>query len=133
MAEVRRLVRGESDRLRIGYIESAEQEYLGPALVELRRRYPKLNIKMLDQTLAEMITALRRGEIDLAFTAYGAEALLGDFYAHKLASVPSLVALPLDHPLASQKQISISQLKNESFVGGAGLLPGYKQKIMIIV
>jgi DNA-binding transcriptional LysR family regulator len=133
MAEVRRLVRGESDRLRIGYIASAVQEYLGPALVELRRRYPKLNIKMLDQTLAEMITALRRGEIDLAFTAYGAEALLGDFYAHKLASVPSLVALPLDHPLASQKQISISQLKNESFVGGAGLLPGYKQKIMIIV
>jgi len=57
----------------IGYIASAAQEYLEPALVELRRRYPKLKIKMLDQTPAEMITALRRGEIDLAFTAYGAD------------------------------------------------------------
>ena len=66
MAEVRRLVRGESDRLRIGYIASAVQEYLAPALVELRRRYPKLKIKMLDQTPAGMITALRRGEIDFA-------------------------------------------------------------------
>ena len=140
MAEVRRLVRGESDRLRIGYIASAVQEYLGPALVELRRRYPKLKIKMLDQTPAEIITALRRGEIDLALTAYGAEALSGDFYTRKLASVPSLVALPLDHPLASQKQISISQLKNESFVGVSLLacrreqatdyLPGYRQKIV---
>jgi DNA-binding transcriptional LysR family regulator len=133
MAEVRRLARGESDSLRIGYIASVMHEYLGPALVEFRCRYPKLNIKMLDQTPAEMISALRRGEIDLALTAYGAEALSHDFYTHKLASVPSLVVLPFEHPLASQKQISISQLKNESFVGGAGLLPGYKQKIMIIV
>jgi molybdate transport repressor ModE-like protein len=131
MAEVRRLVRGESDRLRIGYIASAVQEYLEPALVELRRRYPKLKIKMLDQTPAEMITALRRGEIDLAFTAYGAEALSGDFYMHKLASVPGLVTLPLDHPLAHHKQISISQLKKESFVGARdSILPGYNQKIV---
>jgi molybdate transport repressor ModE-like protein len=102
MAEVRRLVRGESDRLRIGYIASVMHEYLGPALAKLRRTHPKLKIKMLDQTPAEMITALRRGEIDLALTAYGAEALSGDFYTYKLASVPSLVVLPLDHPLASQ-------------------------------
>src|SRR5437899_9560377 len=44
MAEVRRLVRGESDRLRIGYVASAVQEYLGPALAVLRRAYPKLKI-----------------------------------------------------------------------------------------
>src|SRR5271170_121448 len=36
MAEVRRLVRGESDRLRVGYVASAVQEYLGPALATLR-------------------------------------------------------------------------------------------------
>jgi len=131
MAEVRRLVRGESDRLRIGYIASAVQEYLAPALVELRRRYPKLKIKMLDQRPAEMITALRRGEIDLALTSYGADAFSRDFYTNKLASVPTLVALALDHPLASQKQISISELKNEAFVGASDLtLPGYKQKIV---
>jgi DNA-binding transcriptional LysR family regulator len=131
MAEVRRLVRGESDRLRIGYIASAVQEYLGPALVDLRRRHPKLKIKMLDQTPGEMITALRRGEIDLALTSYGADAFSRDFYTNKLASVPTLVALPLDHPLASQKQISISELKKESFVGAPdSLLPGYNQKIV---
>ena len=41
MAEVRRLVRGESERLRIGYVASAAQEYLGPALALLRRTYPR--------------------------------------------------------------------------------------------
>ncbi len=131
MAEVRRLVRGESDRLRIGYVASAVQEYLGPALAVLRRAYPKLKVKMLDQTPGEMIIALRRGEIDLALTGHGVDLLSRDFYTHKLASVPSLVALPLDHPLAAQKQISISELKNESFVRGAdSVVPGYNQKIL---
>src|SRR5882724_9769061 len=131
MAEVRSLVRGEADRLRIGYVASAVQEYLGPALRVLRRTYPKLKVKMLDQTPGEMIIALRQGEIDLALTGHGVDLLSRDFYTHKLASVPSLVALPLDHRLASQKQISISQLKNESFVRGAdNVVPGYTQKIV---
>src|SRR5439155_5332648 len=115
MAEVRRLVRGESERLRIGYIASAVQEYLGPALAVLRRTYPKLKVKMLDQTPGEMIIALRRGEIDLALTGHGVALLSRDFYTHKLASVPSVVALPLNHQLASLKQIYISELKGESF------------------
>ena len=131
MAEARRLVRGESDRLRVGYIASAVQEYLAPALTVVRRAHPKLKIKMLDQTPGEIISALRAGQIDLALTFGGAEALSRDFYTHKLASVPSWVVLPFDHPLASQKQISISQLRNDSFVeAGGSIIPGYRQKII---
>jgi DNA-binding transcriptional LysR family regulator len=131
MAEVRLLVRGESDRLRIGYVASAVQEYLGPALAVLRRAHPKLKVKMLDQTPGEMIIALRRGEIDLALTGHGVDLLSRDFYTHKLASVPSVVVLPLDHQLASLKQIHISELKGESFVGAPdSVVPGYKQKVV---
>ena len=131
MAEVRRVVRGESERLRIGYVASAVQEYLGPALAALRRAHPKVKVKMLDLTPGEMIVALRRGEIDLALTSQGADLLSRDFYSHKLASVPSLVVLPLNHPLASQKEISISQLKNEYFVGAPEMdVPGYNRRII---
>jgi len=131
MAEVRRLVRGESDRLRIGYVASAVQEYLGPALAALRRTHPKVKVKMLDLTPGEQITALRRGEIDLALTADGADLLSRDFYTHKLATVSSLVALPVDHPLASRKQISISELRDESFVNAPdSIAPGYNQKVI---
>jgi molybdate transport repressor ModE-like protein len=131
MAEIRRFVRGESDRLRIGFIASAVQEFLGPALAVLRRKYPKLKVKMLDQSPGEMIAALRRGEIDFALTSWGADAFSRDYYTRKLATVPSLVALPLDHPLASEQHVSISDLKNESFVGASDIgLPGYNQKII---
>jgi DNA-binding transcriptional LysR family regulator len=131
MAQVRRLVRGENELLRIGYVASAVQEYLGPALSVLRRSHPKVKVKMLDLTPGEQIIALRQGEIDLGLTGSGVDVLSRDFYTHKIASVPSLVALPLGHRLAAHKQISISQLKNESFVAAPDeVVPGYSQKII---
>ncbi len=130
MAEARRLVRGENDLLRIGYTAAAVEEFLGPALTALHRTDPKLKIKMFDQTVAEMISALRQGEIDLALTFCGGELLTRDFYTHKLASVGSVVCLPIGHPLASRRQVSISQLKNESFVGTPDdVVPGKNQRI----
>jgi len=131
MAEVRRMNRGESERLRIGYIASAVQEYLGPALAVLRRAYPKLKVKMLDQTPGEMIVALRQGKIDLALTLHGTDLLSRDFYARKLATVRSLVALPISHRLATERQVSLSQLKGETFVRGSDdAVPGYTQRVV---
>ena len=131
MAEVRRLNRGESERLLIGYIASAVQEYLEPALAVLRRAYPRLKIKMLDQTPGEMIIALRKGKIDLALTLHGIDLLSRDFYARKLATVRSIVALPVSHRFATKRQVSLSQLKGETFVRGSDdMVPGYTQKII---
>src|ERR1700689_787152 len=131
MAEVRRLGRGESERLSIGYLASAVQEYLGPALAVLRRAYPRLKVKMIDQTPGEMIIALRQGKIDLALTLHGIDLLARDFYARKLATVRSVVALPVSHRLATERQVSLSQLKGETFVRGSeDVLPGYTQRVV---
>jgi molybdate transport repressor ModE-like protein len=131
VAEVRRLIRGESERLRIGYVATAAQGYLAPALARLRREYPKLKVKMLDQTPGEMIAALDRGEIDLALTNHGVNLLSRDFYTRKLASVPSVLAVPIDHRLAAKTSLSISQLKDEMFVRASDeVVPGYNQKII---
>ena len=131
MAEVRRLVRGESERLRIGYIASAFQQYLAPALAAVRRAYPKLKVKMLDQTPGEMIIGLRQGEIDLALTLQGADLLSRDFYARKLATIRSLVVLPVSHRFAAEKQVSLSQLKRETFIRGSDdAVPGYNHRIV---
>ena len=130
MAEVRRLNRGESERLRIGYMASAVQQYLGPALAVLRRNYPRLKVKMLDQTPGEMITALREGKIDLALTLHGIDLLSRDFYIRKIATVRSVAALPVSHRFATKRQVSLKQLKGETFVRGSDDgIPGYNQRI----
>jgi DNA-binding transcriptional LysR family regulator len=65
IAEARRLARGQRDLLRIGYLGSAAQEFLNPALAELRRTQPEVRIKLLDLSPGQQIAALRKGEIDL--------------------------------------------------------------------
>jgi DNA-binding transcriptional LysR family regulator len=130
MGDVRRLVRGEGDQLRIGYLASAGQQYLGEPIRALRRLHPKVKMKMVDLTPGEVISALRRGEIDLALTYLGMDLLSRDFYTRKIDNVPSVAVLPIDHRLASQKQIRISQLKNERFLQVADTCaPGYNQKV----
>ena len=124
------MARGESERLRIGYVASAVQEYLGPALTVLRRAYPRLRVEMLDQTPGEMIIALRQNKIDVALTLHGIDVLSRDFFARKLARVGSVVALPVSHRFAAEKQVSLSQLKDELFVRGSDdVVPGYTQRI----
>src|SRR4030095_3334134 len=131
VAEVRRLGRGESERLRIGYIASAVQEYLGSALAALRRAYPSLKLKMLDQTPGEMIIALRQGKIDLELTLLGIDLLSRYFYARKIATVRSLVALPVNHRFATERQVSLSQLKGETVRRGSDHeVPGYTERII---
>src|SRR5262249_42032609 len=116
VAEARSLVRGENERLRIGYLASAGQEYLGPALTAVRQTHPKVKIKMVDLKTGDQIVAMRRNEIDLALISLGADLLARDFYTRKIDTVQSLVVLPIHHPLASQERISLSQLKNDHFL-----------------
>ena len=131
MVEVRRLLRGESEQLRIGYVGSAARDYLNPALVRLRQTYPAARLQLLDLSPGEQITALRRGKIDVALTDQGAEILSRDFFTRKLAAVSSVVILPASHPLASQRTIRIAQLKNETFVNGLESdMPGYNRRII---
>jgi DNA-binding transcriptional LysR family regulator len=62
---------------------------------------------------------------------HGVDLLARDFYARKLATVRSLVALPVSHRFATERQVSLSQLKGETFVQGSDdEVPGYTQRII---
>src|SRR3569833_2405404 len=62
LGEVRKLARGQTASLRIGYIMSAAPEYLGPALATVRAVHPEVKVKLIDLSPGEQIAALRRGE-----------------------------------------------------------------------
>ena len=130
LIEMRRLLRGENEPLRVGTVGSAAQEYLGPAIAAFRRSYPKTKVKLLDLSPGEQIAALRRGEIDVALTDHGGNLLSRDFYTRKVATVGSVVVLPAGHPLMSRKTLRLAELKNEMFVAGLDSdNPGYNRKV----
>jgi DNA-binding transcriptional LysR family regulator len=130
MVDVRHIVRGEAEELRIGYLASAFGEYLAPALEKVRQVYPRTKVKLLDLFPGEQITALRQGKIDIALTQEIGDLLRRDFYTRELAVTESVVFLPAGHPLAVRKQVKIAELKNETFVTGTEeRVPGYRRRL----
>ena len=117
LAEARRLARGQKAELRIGYLASAAQSLLNPALATLRRAHPEVKTKLLDLSPGEQITALKEGAIDVAFIGQEGSIASHDFYTRRLAKLPVLAVLPADHRLAARKEIRLAELKGEQFIG----------------
>jgi len=133
MLEVRRLARGQSEEIRLGYLGSAFEEYLEPALKKLHKAHPRTKVKLLDLFPGEQITALRNGEIDIGLTLETGALLGRDFYTRKLAADKSVVFLPRGHPLASRKELRLAELKNETFLMGPDdHVPGARRQLIRI-
>src|SRR6516165_3431023 len=116
LEEARRLARGQRDLIRLGYLGSAAQTFLDPALSALRRTHPEVKVKLLDLSPGEQIVALRKGEIDLALIGQEGAVLSGEFYVRKLTTLPVVAVMPADHPLASRERISVRELYGERFI-----------------
>jgi DNA-binding transcriptional LysR family regulator len=115
--EARQLARGQRDLIRIGYLGSAAQTFLDPALATLRHSHAEVKVKLFDLSPGEQITALRKGEIDLAMIGQEGAAVSNEFYTRKLATLPVVALLPQDHPLAGEPKIFLKQLRGERFIG----------------
>jgi len=117
ITELRSIARGHRRELRVGFIGSAAQCYLTPALIPLRQAHEDVKVKLLDLTPGEQIRALRAGEIDLAMIGQEGASLAREFHTRLLASLGVLVVLPRDHRLAKRKQLALAELRSEGFIG----------------
>lgn len=125
IAEARRTARGQRDLVRVGYLGSAAQAFLDPALASLRRDRPEVKVKLLDLSPGEQIAALRKGEIDVAITGQEGGFAASEFYTRKLATLPIVAVLPADHRLAKRRKIRLKDLRGERFLSAPeGDLPG---------
>jgi len=62
LEEVRHQARGSGGQLRVGFLISAAQHILTPAMDQLRRSHPDLKLKLFDMSPKEQIDALRGGK-----------------------------------------------------------------------
>ncbi|AZE83967.1 Transcriptional regulator, LysR family [Pseudomonas orientalis] len=112
---VEEAVAGQSGMLTIGAISTAMFDVLPGVIEQLKTQYPQLTVSVREIDSVEAIPALEAGDIDLAFAR-----LDGDFGASiqsfALTEDRLMVALPVDHPLASRKRISLASLATEPLV-----------------
>lgn len=117
MADLRRQARGERSVLRVGYLGSAAQSFLSPALATLRKSHPDARLKLHDLSPREQIAALRSGELDVALIGQEGMVAAKEFHSAKLCSLGVCAALADSDRLATKKSIVLIDLKGREFIG----------------
>ncbi|WP_138493600.1 LysR family transcriptional regulator [Paenibacillus pinistramenti] len=84
-------------------------------LREYRRRLPDVQLHVQMLTTQEMVTLLRRGEVDMCLSSPPIHE--EDIECQIVCADPILAAVPLGHRLASRTSLSLIELREEWFVG----------------
>ena len=112
--------------LRMASFPTAGATLMPLAIARFRGAHPGVGLSLAEGEPEEIAPRLRAGELDLAllFEFRGGGAKLGSGLARvDLLEDPMHVALPRDHPLASQPRLRLAELSGESWVQTSAASP----------
>lgn len=111
---VRQAEQGLVGTLRIGIIAPAANAWLAGILRSFQKRFPGVQLSLFDLVSLEQLRRLRADELDLGLL----RPPLGfpDLDYQIVAETQQVLALPVEHRLARQRQIEWSDLHDESLV-----------------
>jgi len=109
-----RTARGEVGKLAVGFVSSAAFELLPRLLSTHRQQHPQIHVSLHEMEKDQQIAALfaRQIQIGLLRPTIASSELCSEIILRE----PLLLALPSEHSLVSQAQITIYDLVNETFV-----------------
>ncbi|MFF4978169.1 LysR substrate-binding domain-containing protein [Streptomyces sp. NPDC001083] len=119
-------MRDAQDTLRgtvnVGAMASVEMVDLPALLGQLHARHPAIDVRLRLATTgsAGVAHALLSGDLDVAFLSLPAHKPAG-IGARELATVPLVLAVDADHPLAQRGEVALADLAGEPLVLSAGL------------
>jgi DNA-binding transcriptional LysR family regulator len=114
IAATRQIGRGEVGRLAIGFVDSAMYTVLPEILRVFREQFPAVELRLHELTTTQQIQALYDKQIDIGIVR---SAISEPGLSVECLLQESLVlALPENHLLSAQTQVSLSSLADESFI-----------------
>ncbi|MFA9217837.1 MAG: LysR family transcriptional regulator [Sphingomonadaceae bacterium] len=125
----RRAERGEAGELRVGFTFSTPLTPLFATVVNrYRQRYPGVTLTLHEMATLRQLDALAVRELDLGLVRPPEVAIPEGITTEVLREDPLVLVLPLDHPLAQQQAVAISDLQGLPFVmypknAGTGIYP----------
>lgn len=121
MQEFSGLVRG---RVVVGALQSLVELRLPAILAEFNRLYPRIEVALWEESEAQMMELLSRGELDLALAHVTGMNVLPGVVSEELFSEDVVLVVAPDHHLSSRKQVALKELREEPFVlakSGSGI------------
>lgn len=98
------------ERFRIGTLPTLTESVVAKSVIEVRRRFPELQIRIQESNSATLLRALRRRELDLALVYSGNVGDDHNFESHVIFRDRLKVVAGRDHPLANQPVVSVAEL-----------------------
>ncbi|MBD2326472.1 LysR family transcriptional regulator [Alkalinema sp. FACHB-956] len=115
--QAQRTARGELGVLRLGMASSVANSILPDILRQFRDRYPFVTLELHELTAQQQIQALHDRQLDIALEAFPPLADSDTNWKQQVIAQESLVlALPIDHPLATQAQIPLRAIAQEPII-----------------
>ena len=106
--------RGEAGVLKVGFGTAVSTSKVRTLMADHIRSLPEVAIQVTERSAAQLITALRAGDVDLAVIAGEARQHGGP--SMSLWSERIVAALSSRHPLSNSEVIDWSDLKDETFL-----------------
>jgi DNA-binding transcriptional LysR family regulator len=118
-AELTEIASSARGRLRLAAFATAAGTIVPLAVSEFRRLRPGVRVELQLMDPPQSIPALRRGDVDLVITEEGgfeADPNLAGLGVERLMDDVLYAALPVDHPLATRRAISLGDLTHDDFM-----------------
>lgn len=115
MLAVRQAARGKAGAVRIGFVPSACIEVVPRIARCLRERMPDVTVTFSEVMTAEGVEMLQAGSLDFGILRLPRHS--PGLPLEKLWSEPFIFAAPRNHPLLSQRSISVEDLHEIDFIG----------------
>lgn len=105
---------GETGYLRSGFIDSAAFTRLREVMEVLNAKLPGVMLSWEEMPTNDQLQALRMGQIDLGIVHMPADR--SGLMSISLDKARLVAALPLSHPCARRKSISLSDIQHDDFI-----------------
>ncbi|MGW0732318.1 LysR family transcriptional regulator [Streptomyces sp. NPDC002851] len=118
--EVEREARGDggtiSGPVAVGCFVTLAPFYLPSLFSECTRRYPGIEIDVVEAETDQLVHALAAGRIDFALTYDLGLRAEPELHSETIARAPAHVIVAADHPLAAQERVRLTELATEPLV-----------------
>ena len=112
--DARKIANLNKDQLNIGFVPVAEMKIFPYIMPNIRAHFPEIKINFHSLTDANQFKALKKGDIDIAFTRYVDES--SELEHVQIFSEPLALIVPKDSAIAAQRHVSIKSFNQQDFI-----------------
>ncbi len=104
----------EHGKLVIGAIPTIAPYFLPSRLASFARKFPRVQISVIEEMTNELLNLLQQGAVDLALLALPVPGI--NCFCHELFRERLYVVVPQNHRFSSSRQLRLAQIENDPFL-----------------